>query len=393
MDGSRVGIIGGSIAGCAAAVVLRRAGCDVTVFERSSGRLRDRGHGVGLSAEVRAELAAADLIDAELPAHSITQRSWYVRDGDAPLGRLLWEQSFTTVVHNWGMLWANLRKRVADNDYRDGVPVNHIEPDADSVTLRRGDGTAERFDIVFGADGYGSAVRALVDPAASVENSGYVVWRGGYSVTELPQPVPDALHDQIVTVAYTGGHCLIMITPDPRPGVLRVYWGLYHKPAQPFSSDTDEAPGDSLPGLDAVLSADFPPYWAEVIAKTSPASTVVHPVVDIRSSSYVAHRLALIGDAGTVARPHTGSGAVKAVQDALTLGRLCREHGNWAELLAAYDAQRCPAGTALVELGRRLGQAQVTETPPWSSMTPDDFTEWIRSVLAGRRLYLYEGGE
>ena len=39
--GSRVGIIGGSIAGCATAIALARLGCDVQVFERSSGVLRD----------------------------------------------------------------------------------------------------------------------------------------------------------------------------------------------------------------------------------------------------------------------------------------------------------------------------------------------------------------
>jgi len=39
--GSRVGIIGGSIAGCATAIALERLGCDVQVFERSSGVLRE----------------------------------------------------------------------------------------------------------------------------------------------------------------------------------------------------------------------------------------------------------------------------------------------------------------------------------------------------------------
>ena len=48
ITGSRVAVIGGSIAGCAAAIALSRAGCDVTVYERSLGDLADRGFGIGL---------------------------------------------------------------------------------------------------------------------------------------------------------------------------------------------------------------------------------------------------------------------------------------------------------------------------------------------------------
>ncbi|MFF3571298.1 hypothetical protein ACFYXQ_26315 [Nocardia jiangxiensis] len=91
-------------------------------------------------------------------------------------------------------------------DYRDGVPVTRIEPDADAVTLHHADGTAERFDVVIGADGYRSAARALVGPAATAEYSGYVLWRGGYPVGELPPTMPDELRRRTVTVTYPGGH-------------------------------------------------------------------------------------------------------------------------------------------------------------------------------------------
>jgi 2-polyprenyl-6-methoxyphenol hydroxylase-like FAD-dependent oxidoreductase len=390
MDGNRVGIVGGSIGGCAAAIVLRRAGFDVTVFERSAGALRDRGHGITFPVETRAELVAENLIDAALPMQPITERFWFARDGDEPLGRLLWRQSMTGATHNWGMLWQNLRDRVADADYHDGSPVTAVEPDADAVTLRFGDATAERFDVVIGADGYRSVVRAAVDPAAEPESSGYLLWRGGYPITELPQPVPDELRHHAVTVVYPGGHAMLMVIPDPQPPGLRLYWAVYCESAAQLSTEIGPAAGDLPTGLGTLLSHHFPPYWAEAIARTKLDNVLVHQVVDLRTSRYHAHRIALIGDAATVARPHTGSGATKAVQDALTLARLCGEHGDWADVLTAYDAQRHPVGAELVELGQRIGRAQVTATPPWTAMTPDNFTEWMHAILAGRRLYLYK---
>ena len=105
--------------------------------------------------------------------------------------------------------------------------------------------------------------------------------------------------------------------------------------------------------------------------------------------AYVRGPVMLIGDAGTVSRPHTGSGATKALQDALALERLGREHPDWSDLLPAYDAERTSAGRDLVELGRRIGRDQVEQTPPWGSMTPSDFDGWTRGTLAGESLYFY----
>ena len=105
--------------------------------------------------------------------------------------------------------------------------------------------------------------------------------------------------------------------------------------------------------------------------------------------SYVHGRVMLIGDAGTVTRPHTGSGATKALQDARCLARLGQEHDEWHALLAAYDAERTAAGVSLVRLGRRLGRDLVEHTPDWGTMTADDFDAWTKQTLSGEQLYFY----
>ena len=101
---------------------------------------------------------------------------------------------------------------------------------------------------------------------------------------------------------------------------------------------------------------------------TAPEDTFIQPMYDFTAPRYAAGRLALAGDAATVARPHTGGGAVKALQDATALQTALASATDWPEALAAYDAVRSPVGRSMVDLGRRLGLGLVQETPDWSAM-------------------------
>jgi 2-polyprenyl-6-methoxyphenol hydroxylase-like FAD-dependent oxidoreductase len=99
--GSRVGVVGGSIGGCAAAVALGRLGCHVTVFERSSGALRGGGSGIAIPVDLRNELIEHGYLPAGYrcwPDDATPDdirlsgtRRWVIADG-SPTGRLLWEQ-------------------------------------------------------------------------------------------------------------------------------------------------------------------------------------------------------------------------------------------------------------------------------------------------------------
>ena len=59
----KIGIIGGSITGCCAAVLLSRMGHEVTVLERSESELRDRGAGIFLPMPFVELLKKKDLLD------------------------------------------------------------------------------------------------------------------------------------------------------------------------------------------------------------------------------------------------------------------------------------------------------------------------------------------
>lgn len=408
--GSRVGIVGGSIGGCAAAIALGRLGCDVTVFERSSGALRDRGSGIAIPLDLRNELIERDYLPAgyrcwpdDATPDDIRRagaRRWVIADGSSA-GRLLWDQpgGGAAVCNNWSVLWQGLRARVPDAAYRDGSTVTAVAQDDTGVDVVLHDGVTERFDVVVGADGYRSSVRGLVNAEAAPRFAGYVLWRGNFPEAELTDR---RAWDEIVTttstpvVAFDGGHAVMYPIPDFEGlgGGLRVNWAIY-APAPPeleLAGPSSIPPGAVPPAVfaqlehlrAAVIPADLQPLWAG-----SPDIVSIQPVYDETVDRYVDGRLALIGDAATLARPHTGSGATKAMRDARCLEQLGAEHHDWPSLLAAYDADRTPVGRALVELGRRIGRDQVEQTPPWADMTPDDFDAWAAGSLGGERLYFY----
>ena len=252
---------------------------------------------------------------------------------------------------------------------------------------------------MFGADGYRSLVRRLVNADAEPRYARYILWRGNFPEAELTDR--RAWNEILATmsppvVAFDGGHGVVYPIPDFEDlgGGLRVNWGIYApSPAElkldgPSSIPPGTVPPEVFNHLERLRVAALPPDLQPLFAG-DPVSVSIQPIYDVTIDRYVDRRLALIGDAATLARPHTGSGATKAMQDARRLEELGADHHDWPSLLAAYDADRTPAGRARVELGRRLGRDQVEHTPPWTDMTPEDFDAWVTGSLGGEQLYFY----
>ncbi|WP_173134057.1 FAD-dependent monooxygenase [Kibdelosporangium persicum] len=372
--------MGGSIAGCAAAIALRRAGCDVTVYERTSSELEDRGLGIGIPVPVHEQVVDAGYVDAVMPVYRCRERQCLILDPDEPDSqRVIYRHTFDAVVNNWGLLWRNLRDRVRDEDYHQSLAVRHVigEPDGGTVVTDEG---SERFDVVVGADGYRSLTRPLIDPEATPKYAGYVLWRGTYPESSLDGPVPAALEERLVWVGMPRGHGVFYLIPDHEPGRRRVNWGVYgYVPTMSaFDAPPLLPPGSVSDELFEVLDqslADVPPLFAELVRSTPRAELSLHPVYDTTIRSYTAGRVLVIGDAATITRPHSGAGATKALQDAIALERVCRESDTWEQALTAYDRARRPAGNEIVELGRRLGRAQVEQPSNWARMTLATFQE------------------
>ncbi|MBB4893190.1 2-polyprenyl-6-methoxyphenol hydroxylase-like FAD-dependent oxidoreductase [Streptomyces olivoverticillatus] len=395
MGAGRVAIVGGSIAGCAAALAMTRAGAgEVVVFERATGRLHGRGIGLAVHKDRYAELEAAGYTDADMPWVRLTRRTWITREGGGHAGRVLGAVPFPFRSYAWGPLWNALRARMPESvAYVQGAAVERVVPGPDAAVLCFADGREERFDLVIGADGYRSVVRAATRTPAAPGYAGYLAWRGAVPGELLPGPRTAWPEGEATTVTFPGGHMIAYRIPGPRGAGISANWVFYTAPppsaAAALKDPTSLPPGMVTEELTAhhaeIVERHFPPYWQDFVRATPRADTAVQPLYDLAVPHYGQGRLVLVGDAASVARPHMGGGAVKALQDVVVLERSLRSAGSWQEGVRAYDAERSPSGRAVVDLARRLGHAQVEATPDWPAMDERTVETWWREVSDGER--------
>jgi 2-polyprenyl-6-methoxyphenol hydroxylase-like FAD-dependent oxidoreductase len=401
IQGSRVAIVGGSIAGCAAAIALRRAGCQVTVYERSRGKLQSRGFGIGTPIPMRDELRLHGYLPPDYTSVVRTCRWWVVADS-TPSGRLLWKQPAAAASNNWGVLWQSLRRALGAVDYREGVSVDAFVAAGEGFRLSCSDGSTETCNVLVGADGYRSIVRKQLHPRSSPKYAGYVAWRGTYPEARVADR---ALIERMdaeqawTTVVFEKGHGGVHLVPGSdnnlEPGHRRINWLIYSPPpaSADFSDPTSVPPGEVNAVLHAhlnqLLDDYFPAQVAQVIRASTAEEILVQPIYDEVIPSYAGQRMLLAGDAGSITRPHTASGATKALADALALERLATGHDTWDEVIPVYSTDRATAAQAIVELGRRIGEGQVTACPDWSAMSARDVEAWAKHMMGDQPLYIY----
>ncbi|MEU3570268.1 FAD-dependent monooxygenase [Kitasatospora sp. NPDC036755] len=387
--GSRVAVVGGSIAGCATAVALARAGCEVTVFERSRGGLRDRGAGITLPASLYDELLDAGYLDPGMRVLRRPELIWLTRAERSAEGREVGRQPYPSIMASWALVWRGLRGQVPDGDYHEGSTVTGLRPGDDGVAVEVDGRPAGTYAAVVGADGYRSTVRPAVAPEAVVAYGGYGLWRGDYPADRGAGGPAHPLLDDFVAVGFPGGHAVFYRIPDAGSGGFRQNWALYGSvpdglyPAEAAPVPRGQVDEKAAGYLEELITRELPPVWADAVRRTERHELSINPMYDTTVSRYAAGSLLLAGDAGAIARPHTGAGAVKAIQDARALELACREHESWAQALAAFDAARRGAGNDLTRLGKHLGRMRVEESPDWSALTPADFESWLHANTHG----------
>jgi 2-polyprenyl-6-methoxyphenol hydroxylase-like FAD-dependent oxidoreductase len=378
---ARALIIGGSLGGLFAGLLLRQAGWDVTVFERSSGDLASRGAGVGTHAEQFEVMRRIGIAVDESIGVPTTTRICLDRDG-AVIARLPFEK----ILSSWALFYRALRRRLPDACYRAGAQLEDIAQHEGGVTALFADGTRAAGDLLVGADGLNSTVRMRVFAGPAPRYAGYVAWRGGVDEQAVP-PAARGLLEAYGFFLTPREMLLSYLQPgaddDHRPGRRRLNWLWYHPvPAGALPDMCTDATGrrhglaippplirpDVIAAFRAEARALLPPQY--VALTEAAAAPFFQPIFDLDSPRIVSGRVALVGDAAHVARPHVGAGVSKAALNAAWLAdALAAAPDDIDAGLAAYEQRALAFGSALVERGRYLGA--YLEDPPREGLAPD----------------------
>lgn len=285
----KIGIVGGSIAGCSAAILLLKQGYEVKVFERSDKFLVGRGGGIGTTPSLVEQIRKDGLINGHFAHCQITKMPLVGKSKSSePFGKTAWAIPVNFLVFQWKELWENLRINVPDENYHAGTKVVSARLlDNGRVELTTDTELNESFDLVLFADGYGSLGRRILFPEAELQYRGYVLWRGLLPESELPGQSP--LKDEILRLSYDGrpGHNVVYFIPNQNGSVQegeRIYnWAAYVAIPE---SELDEVmtyrkgtirEGTLPPGsmsehtearLKSFLTKNIPAYYADRVNKT-----------------------------------------------------------------------------------------------------------------------------
>ena len=146
-------------------------------------------------------------------------------------------------------------------------------------------------------------------------------------------------------------------------------------------------PPDTEQALKAAARRNLPSYYADITDKSP--DTFAYAIYDCEVPAYVKGRICLAGDAGAFARPHSGAGALKGMNDMVSLGATLASGAGIDEALAMWNTERTTANNNLVRFGNQLGRALVEEIPDWSQLDAAGMQKWYTSIVTIKSDYIH----
>ncbi len=385
----RIGIMGGSIAGLATAILLRKQGLDVTVLERATQSLETRGAGIVLPEPLIQQCIAIGLFDDDLARLPATSRSFIEQNQ-----RVLWQHPIAVMGLNWSDIYSQCRKRVPATVYHAGEKGQHIRSHAQGYDVQTESGATFSFDYLIGADGIDSCVRKFLCPLATPHYAGYVAWRGTVPLSQVL--APERFQNQIPYFVYPQGHILLYTIPandyDLHGNVL-LNWVMYdtcqswqlsdllrdaNGVDHPYSLPPGSLGKMHLEYLKGYAQKVLPADIADIIRQTE--APFLQPIFDLEAPTFINDHLYLIGDAAAVLRPHTASGVVKALTDSISFANAFADHD-----LTSWQTKQHLQMAEQILLSKHMGQSLVQQTPEWPSMNAELMGKWWSDIMAGKQ--------
>ncbi len=347
---SDIVIIGAGIGGLSAAAVLLQRGHRVRVYEQAPA-LAEIGAGIQISANASRVLHKLGL-ERALSSVAVTPTAFQYRLYST--GELLQEMPLGSVHESaYGAKYYHLHR--ADLHAALAATVRELDPRAivldaaarrfsetrDSVTVQFASGATASGDLLIGADGIKSAIRAQIVGATQAEFTGYVSWRAIVPSSRLP---PDFMERVCTNWVGPNAHVIVYYL---RRGELLNFVGLVEDESWRDESWTVKSPW-------ANLKADFAPWHPNVqllidaMDKDQCYRWAMYnrPPVTGWSSA----RATLLGDAAHPTLPFMAQGAALAIEDGAILARALEQASSTSAALDLYQRSRYER-TARVQRG------------------------------------------
>ena len=221
-------IVGGSMSGLLAALLLRRAGWDVDIFERVESELAGRGAGIVAQPDLIETLRRLGIDPTALGVEITTRK---ILDAS---GRLVGEFACPQVLTAWERVYRVLRDAFPRERYHRGRGVSGFVQTEKSVVAHFGDCGAVEAELLVGADGLRSTIRQQCLPELAPLYVGYVAWRALIPEAAFPSAIHRELFNYMTFCLPPGEQCLGYPVAGPdndlRPGHRR-YNVVWYRPA------------------------------------------------------------------------------------------------------------------------------------------------------------------
>lgn len=356
-------IAGAGIGGLTTALALQRAGIRVSIYEQAH-TLTEVGAGLTLASNATLILKALGLGSVLEDLGVVPERGAvkHYRTGrtlvDIPRGATQVERFGTAYCQ---MLRSDLHEaltaavRSADRGCLHlGCTLQDFGQDETGVTALFANGVTARGDVLIGADGIRSTVRAQLFGSEDPRYTGYVAWRGLVPMERLTAAtvVPDS------AVWIGPGHFLTRY--KIRRGTLLNYVAIAR-------TSSWVAEGWSTPStIEALLSEfrGFEPIARSILMATPPDQCFKWGIFDRDPlPTWTVGRVTLLGDAAHPTTPFLGQGAAMALEDAAVLARAITAAGSVTEALARYTQARVRRANGVLLASRDNGINLTTSDP------------------------------
>jgi 2-polyprenyl-6-methoxyphenol hydroxylase-like FAD-dependent oxidoreductase len=363
------------MSGLFAGLMLRRAGWEVDVYERVESELSGRGAGIVAQPELIARLRRLGIDPADLGVQITTRK---ILDAS---GRLLGELACPQVLTAWERAYRVLRDVFPAERYHRGRGVKSFVQSSRSVVAQLSDGSNVEADLLVGADGLRSTIRQQCLPDLSPLYAGYVAWRALLAEDAIPPATHRELFEYMTFCLPPGeqflGYPVAGPDNDLRRGHRR-YNVVWYRPADESTELqwllTDETGvthsisippplirGEAVAAMRAAADRLLAPQFREIVRLID--EPILQPIYDLETPAMAFGRVAIIGDAAFVARPHVAAGVAKAADDAAALAEALEASADVATALRDFEGERLAVGRRIIQRARHLGaylQAQRT---------------------------------